>query len=57
MITYKGVLVFMAIWVAGCAMADGVFLFETRSLSMSWGYVVGLIAGGAATSISKPNTP
>lgn len=39
--------IFMVVWIAGCAIADYVFLFEDRAWSMWWGYFVGVAAIGA----------
>ncbi len=46
--TFIGFIIFLTIWIAGCAMADYVFLFEDRAWSMFWGYVVAITGLGAA---------
>ncbi len=36
-------LIFMAAWIAGCAIADYVMHLEADAWRMAWGYAVGVI--------------
>lgn len=48
-----GFCMFMIIWIAGCALADYILLFETRAWTMFWGFVVGTIAMQVQVGINK----
>jgi len=43
---------FLLIWIAGCAIADYVFQFESRAFNMAWGYIVGSLGFLIADNLS-----
>lgn len=49
----KWFLVFMIIWACACALADYVYIFESRVWCMTWGYLSGAIAADFANKIAN----
>lgn len=51
--TVAGAIAFMAVWVAGCALADFVLHLSANSWRMLFGFVVGTIALSADRSVVR----